>query len=145
METSGDRKPEKNVQENNDVTKSVATCIAFLPGRNTPSISRCGSPQETDRFESSRSIPFVSILDSEGDTGGKGKMPVMYGYLYSKKVGVLRDSGCNTTIVKENLVDEKQLKNDTQCCFLADGTVRRFPVACFQVDTPYYVVGEVNA
>ena len=144
METFGDRKPEKNDQENNDVTKSVATCIAFIPGMNTPSISRCGSLQENDRFESSRSIPFVSILDSGGDTGGKGKMPVMYGYVDSRKVSVLRDSGCNTTIVKENLVDEKQLKNDTQCCILADGTVRRFPVACIQVDTPYYV-GEVNA
>ena len=144
LETFGDRKPEKNNQENNDVTKSVATCIAFIPGMNNPSISRCGSPQETDRFESSRSIPFVSILNSGGDTGGKSKMPVMYGFVDSMKVSVLRDSGCNTTILKENLVDEKQLKNDTQCCILADGTVRRFPVACIQVDTPYYV-GEVNA
>ena len=60
------------------------------------------------------------------------------------KVSVLRDSGCNTVIVKDSLVSKDQLTNHKQGCTLVDGTIRVFPTACIEVNTPYFV-GKINA
>ena len=65
-------------------------------------------------------------------------MPVMNGYIGDEKVSVLRNSGCNSAILKKSLVNPEQLRGCEQRCILADGTVRTFPVADVEVDTPYY-------
>ena len=71
-------------------------------------------------------------------------MPVVKGYVGEQKVCVLRDSGCNTTIVKEALVSEDEFTGNCQKCRLADGTIESFRVAMIQVDTSY-LTGRVEA
>ena len=58
-----------------------------------------------------------------------GKMPVKKGLIGNVEVSVLRDRGCNSVIVKKDLVEERQLTGKSVFCTLADGTKRRFLVA----------------
>ena len=69
----------------------------------------------------------------------KQRMPVVSGRLMpeNKPVSVLRDSGCSTCVVRANLVKPNQLTGETQSVKLIDGTIRNFPVARINVDSPY--------
>ena len=60
------------------------------------------------------------------------------GYIGNTKVKVLRDTGCTNAVVRSSLVRKDQLTRRQTYCALIDGTVKRFPVAMIQVDTPYY-------
>ena len=71
-------------------------------------------------------------------------MPVSDGYVGDVKVRVLRDSGCSGAVVKSHLVTGEQLTGEYKSCVLIDGTIRRFPVATIQVDTPFYT-GNITA
>ena len=104
LESLSGREPELENHDSNGVTKSVATCIAYQPGVNTSSLSYSGSHSVLELFDSE--MPFVNILNSVEATDCKGIMPVTYSYIGSRKVSVPRDSGCNTTIVKADLIDE---------------------------------------
>ena len=57
------------------------------------------------------------------------KMPVVEMYMTGKKISVLRDTGCNTTLVRNSL---------TQTCVLIDGTIKTFPIANVSLSTPYF-------
>ena len=57
---------------------------------------------------------------------------------------MLRDRGCNSVIVKEDLVQKEQMTGTSLYCTLADGTKRKFPVAKIEVNTPYFK-GQVEA
>ena len=74
----------------------------------------------------------------------KNKMPVMDGQLDGRKVRVLRDSGCSTVVVRRELVPEEKLTGKTSTCVMIDGTVRSFPTARIDIDTPY-LSGNVEA
>ena len=92
-------------------------------------------------------IPVESTSEQIGcimKTSQSGKMPVKKGLIGNVEVSVLRDSECNSVIVKRDLVEECQLTGKSVFCTLADGTKRRFPVAEIEVDTPYYT-GKVEA
>ena len=54
------------------------------------------------------------------------------------KVLVLRDTGCNSGVIRKELVDKTLLTGEKQNCLLIDGTIRKFPTATINVDTPYY-------
>ena len=56
----------------------------------------------------------------------------------------MRDSGCDGVVIKQSLVEESQFTGKTKTCLLIDRTVRRFPIAVIDVDTPYFV-GKVSA
>lgn len=71
-------------------------------------------------------------------------MPVTEGRVGDHKIKVLRDTGCTGVVVRESLVKKSQLTGEHKTCVLIDGTVRRFPVAEIEVDTPYFV-GKVPA
>ena len=71
-------------------------------------------------------------------------MPIKEGFVGKSKVIVLRDSGCNSVLVKKGLVRDEEHTGKMVRCILADGSKRSFPVATIIVDTPYFV-GQVEA
>ena len=71
-------------------------------------------------------------------------MYVVDGLVGDRHVKVLRDSGCDGVVIKQSLVKESQLTGKTKTCLLIDRTVRRFPIAEIEVNTPYFV-GKVSA
>ena len=66
------------------------------------------------------------------------------GYVGQTKLKMLRDSGCEGVVVKTSLVPEKSMTGQYKTCVLIDGTIRRFPVAMIEIDTPY-LTGKVLA
>ena len=71
-------------------------------------------------------------------------MPVRQGVVGNQPVTVLRDTGCSTVVVRRDIVTDGQLGGRVQPCVLLDGTVRRVPVACIKVDTPFFS-GKIEA
>ncbi|CAN7990549.1 unnamed protein product, partial [Ixodes hexagonus] len=65
-------------------------------------------------------------------------MPVVRGEVGGRPVTVLRDSGCNTVVVKRNLVPDDKLTGVSSPVFLLDGTVKYLPEAEIEVKTPYF-------
>ena len=65
-------------------------------------------------------------------------MPVVKGIVGSHVVEVLRDTGCSTTVIRKSLVPEDQMLGLQSRCVLLDGTVRSYPVARIEVDSPYF-------
>ena len=125
-----------------EIVKSVATCMAISHVSNVPIV--CHSMPKCRVTGLENTLPFVSITDSQKIIQTDAKMPVVKGYVGEQKVSVLRDSGCNTTIVKESLISEDEFTGNSQKCRLADGTIKSFRVAMIQVDTPY-LTGRVEA
>ena len=66
------------------------------------------------------------------------KMPVVEGYMTGKKISVLRDTGCNTILVRNSLILKDQLTGLPQTCVLIDGTIKTFPIANVSLSTPYF-------
>lgn len=80
-------------------------------------------------------IPLLSAACS----ASKGTlMHVSKGFVGSKSVNVLRDTGCSGIVVRSALVHENQRTRRTKICILIDGTVRRFPIAKVFIKTQYY-------
>ena len=71
-------------------------------------------------------------------------MSVREGLVGKIKVSVLRDSGCNSVLIKDKLVKAKEYTEKKVTCILADGTTRVCPVARINMITPFYV-GQVEA
>jgi hypothetical protein len=65
-------------------------------------------------------------------------MPIKEGKVGEVKVPVMRDSGCSGIVVKTKLVKSHQKTGIVHTCILIDGTMRRFPMANIEVDTPWY-------
>ena len=118
------------------IPKSVATCISITPTTHFPITSQ--SSMKVDNRSCQSGLPLLNLLDEENMFDSNHRMPVKDGYIRNEKVSVLRDSGCNSAIIKKSLVLAEQYRSSKQKCILADGTVREFPVAEVQVDTPYF-------
>ena len=58
-------------------------------------------------------------------------------------IEVLRDSGCSTMVIREDLCDPRYFTGETRGCVMMDGRVVEVPVVKKRVDTPYYI-GEVE-
>ena len=58
-------------------------------------------------------------------------------------IEVLRDSGCSTMVIREDLCDPRDFTGETRGCLMMDGRVIEVPVVKKKVDTPYYI-GEVE-
>ncbi|CAN7948864.1 unnamed protein product, partial [Ixodes hexagonus] len=65
-------------------------------------------------------------------------MPVVRGEVGGRAVTVLRDSGCNTVVVKRDLVPDHKLTGASSPVFLLDRTVKYLPEAEIDVRTPYF-------
>ncbi|XP_040061524.1 uncharacterized protein LOC120836604 [Ixodes scapularis] len=71
-------------------------------------------------------------------------MPTAEGLLERHPVIVLRDSGCNSVIVKRSLVPDDKLTGRSRSIYLLDRTVRCLPEAEVDIDSPYFT-GTVRA
>ena len=87
------------------------------------------------RLECGHELPVINGLCKNGM--GKS-MPVVQGVLNGKLVTVLRDTGCSSAVVRQELVKDEQLTGRIQRCILIDGTVRSASVAEILVDSPYF-------
>ena len=122
------------------VNKTAATCIVTPITDNTISTTYASFGAATP-VKCVNSVPIANISQQENNTVQSqytGKMPVKEGYIGKVKVTVLRDSGCNSAIIRESLIQKEQLSGKSVVCTLADGTKRKFPIAVTNVDTPYY-------
>jgi len=72
----------------------------------------------------------------------QGMAPICRGRI--NDVDVMRDSGSASCVVRTDLVRETQKTGTTSLCMLIDGTVKRFPTAIVELDTPY-LSGRVQA
>jgi transposase InsO family protein len=73
-----------------------------------------------------------------------GTLPTAEGFVNGNQVTLLRDSGCTGVVVRTSCVQEDQYLGQNKLVLMADGTVRKVPVARVFIDSPYYT-GEVNA
>ena len=120
-------------------SKTVATCIV-TPVTET-GLSTFASLGVETYSKYINDVPLANISQQESSfvkDRYSNKMPVKEGYVGKAKVTVLRDSGCNSAIIRESLTQKEQLTGNTVVCTLADGTRKKFPVAIINVDTPYY-------
>ncbi|KAM7288160.1 uncharacterized protein ISCGN_031849 [Ixodes scapularis] len=71
-------------------------------------------------------------------------LPVVEGDMGGHKITVLRDTGCNTVVVRQSLVPKEAYTGILSPVFLMDKTVRHLPEAEIMVRTPYYT-GKLTA
>ncbi|CAN7974920.1 unnamed protein product [Ixodes persulcatus] len=65
-------------------------------------------------------------------------MPVTAGKIQARTVSVLRDTGCNTVVVRRSLITQADLTGESSPVYLVDGTVRILPEARVHMDTPFF-------
>ena len=80
----------------------------------------------------------LTVITAACKPSRESKLHVVDGYVGSSKVKALRDTGCNGVVVRESLVKPEQKTGEFKTCILIDGTVRKFPTAEVQIDTPYW-------
>ena len=139
------RQDEQKSDEVSTEETTVATCMVMSSVENLITVVRSLESKTEVKSVNASSIAS-SMYQEEKFTSrnSAGNMPVREGYIGQVKVSVLRDSGCNSVIVKEGLVQKEQLTGKSLHCTLADGTKRKFPVAVIKVNTPYFK-GQVEA
>ena len=68
----------------------------------------------------------------------KSRLPTAEGTVNSRKVEVLRDTGCTCCTVKRSLVSDDQLIGKESYVTLIDETTQRYPLAVIDVDCPFF-------
>ena len=106
--------------------------------RNTKASSALHAPQSTENM----SAPGTNDQSGKSTTlnyyNSKKNMPVSEGYINGKKVTALRDSGCDSIIVRSDLVKKEQITGRNRDCTLIDGTKRTWPIARVHITCPYF-------
>lgn len=74
----------------------------------------------------------------------KDRSRVYDGVINGESARVLRDTGCNTVLVRQGFVKPHQYTGASGFCFLADGTARQMKIVEIDIDTPFYK-GKVSA
>ena len=68
----------------------------------------------------------------------KSRLPAAEGTVNSRKVDVLRDTGCTYCTVKRSLVSDDQLIGKESYMTLIGETTQRYPLAVIDVDCPFF-------
>ena len=126
--------------------KSAATCIVMTPN-SSPCLVAQSQLDSGTKVKNTHDVEIIRIAchgSGEIKDSGKETMPVREGLVGKSKVLVLRDSGCNSVLVKNELVQEEEYTGKEVTCILADGTKRIFPVARINVHSPFFD-GKVEA
>jgi len=66
-------------------------------------------------------------------------IPCSRGRINGTRTIVMRDTGSTTYVVKKSLVKPEQMSGSYELCMLIDGTVKRYPTAMVELDTPYFI------
>ena len=61
----------------------------------------------------------------------------MKGFIENQEVQVLRDTGCNGMVVKQEFLKKKNYTGEYGYMQLVDNTLRKAPYAYIDIDTPY--------
>ncbi|XP_075730383.1 uncharacterized protein LOC142772135 [Rhipicephalus microplus] len=83
-------------------------------------------------------VPVVNAVRVTPRKNLAENLPVATGTLRGTDISVLRDTGCNTVIVRRKLVKEDELTGTSRLVYLVDETARMLPEARIEVDTPYF-------
>ncbi|KAH7961843.1 hypothetical protein HPB52_012636 [Rhipicephalus sanguineus] len=90
-------------------------------------------------LQSGETIPIVNTTLMPPAPGcDVAKLPVRRGFLESQPVSVLRDTGCNTVVVRHSLIPREKMTGTTSPVFLLDRTIRYLPEAIVFLDTPFF-------
>ena len=73
------------------------------------------------------------------------EMPVTKGLVGSMEVEMLRDTGCSGVVVSRSMISDDQLLDKTERCMLIDGSILKVPMACIDIDTPYFTGKSIEA
>lgn len=87
-------------------------------------------------LKNGRKVPVVGA--GLTDKAVNEKLPVVTGLVGNQRVRVLRDTGCNTVIVRRSLVRDRDLTGSHSPVYLLDRSVLMLPEAWVNVDTPYF-------
>ena len=68
----------------------------------------------------------------------KSRLPTSEGTVNSRKVEVLRDTGCTCCTVKRSLVSDDQLTGKESYVTLIDETTQRYPLVVIDIDCPLF-------
>ena len=101
-------------------------------------VSSCSLEQSKDIEQSRDKIGMVSRQFVESCDPTTKKRPMTRGLVSGQPVMVLRDTGCDTAVVHQSLVQPDQMTNRTQEVQLMDGTLRKYPTANVFLDSSYY-------
>ena len=71
-------------------------------------------------------------------------LPTSDGFACGKKVTILRDTGCDTVVVRNTLVPIERITEKKKECQLADTIVIEAPIAIITLESPFYC-GEIEA
>ncbi|XP_042144991.1 uncharacterized protein LOC121835113 [Ixodes scapularis] len=111
----------------------------------TASDERQGEPDNSYiTLKNGGRIPVVNAAVGRAPKFLVDNMPVVEGRVGEQKITVLRDTGCNTVVVKKSLVPVECYTGKSSPVFLLDRTVKYLPEAEIFVDTPFFV-GKVIA
>ncbi|KAH7972564.1 hypothetical protein HPB52_013435 [Rhipicephalus sanguineus] len=90
-------------------------------------------------LQSGETIPIVNTTLMPPAPGcDVAKLPVRRGFLESQPVSVLRDTGCNTVVVRHSLIPRLKMTGTTRPVFLLDRTIRYLPEAIVFLDTLFF-------
>ena len=119
-----------------------------MPAEETSERKHC-SLEQIEEFRRDGQIPvgngsFLPLSSLVLPDKEEANVPVCEGRVGDAPVRVLRDTGCSSIVVKEDLVPEEDKLKEYATLILADGTVRIFQRAMVDVYTPY-LCGRVKA
>ncbi|KAM7300391.1 uncharacterized protein ISCGN_020955 [Ixodes scapularis] len=107
-------------------------------GKASCSVMHCNRPEDLGSNAClSKQYP-VGTARTKGTEVQAEDMPTATGLLEGHPVTVLRDSGCNSVIVKRSLVPDGKLTGKSRMLYLLDRTVRCLPEAEVDIDSPYF-------
>lgn len=91
-------------------------------------------------FETGSTSPSGTSVDTNDENSTKlqvNRMPTADGVLEGQGVTVLRDTGCNSVIVRQSLVPEENLTGKNHVIALLDRSVMRLPEAEISLSSPF--------
>ncbi|XP_075539731.1 uncharacterized protein LOC142574564 [Dermacentor variabilis] len=90
-------------------------------------------------LQGGETVPIVNMtLMRQGPRCDSGNLPVGRGFLESQPVSVLRDTGCNTVVVRLSLVPEDKMTGTKSPVFLLDLTIHYLPEAIVYLESPFF-------
>ncbi|KAH7965502.1 hypothetical protein HPB49_008488 [Dermacentor silvarum] len=132
-----EKKPQsfpKNTKDRNE-----ALCSSYERGQTTQGTTRRKQCQIATDIEDTRCDKIGLGAESPvGPIRRRARMPTAQCYLEGQPVTVLRDSGCDTVIVKRALVSAEKLTGKTRTVYLLDSSAQQLPEAEVDIDCPFY-------
>lgn len=81
---------------------------------------------------------MVQEVVAKEQEGGRVGLPTVEGRVGGRVVTVLRDTGCNTVIVRRHLMLDENSTGALLPMYLIEYTVRLLPEAEVEVSTPFF-------